>query len=93
MRSRYAAFALGLDDHLVRTWHPRTRPGALDLDPDTVWSRLVVHRTEAGEAEDETGVVEFTAHWRTGTTTGALHEVSRFSRRANRWLYLDGVVD
>ena len=30
MRSRYTAFALGDADHLWRTWHPRTRPPAVD---------------------------------------------------------------
>ena len=30
MRSRYTAFALGDADHLWRTWHPRTRPPAVE---------------------------------------------------------------
>src|SRR6188474_3543469 len=29
MRSRYTAFALGIEDHVFRTWHPRTRPDDL----------------------------------------------------------------
>lgn len=93
MRSRYSAFALGLTDHLVRTWHPRTRPVELTLDPATAWTGLRIHRTEAGGVEDETGLVEFTASWRTPERVGDLHEVSRFARRARRWLYLDGQVD
>lgn len=93
MRSRYSAFALGLEAHLVRTWHPRTRPETLDLDDGTTWLGLTVHRTEAGLAGDETGVVEFTARWQAADgTLGSLHEVSRFARRANRWLYLDGTL-
>ena len=43
------------------------------------------------------GVVEFVAHWSergpgTGSRRGELHEVSRFERRAGRWLYVDGEV-
>ena len=97
MRSRYAAFAVGDEGHLVRTWHPRTRPQHVDLDPGTRWTGLTVLRAEAGGAGDAVGVVEFVAHWSegapgTGSRRGELHEVSRFERRAGRWLYVDGEV-
>ena len=95
MRSRYAAFAVGDDAYLVRTWHPRTRPERVDLDPATRWTGLTVLRTERGAPGDEDGVVEFVAQWAetstgTGRRRGQLHEVSRFARRADRWFYLDG---
>jgi len=32
MRSRYSAYALGLLDYLLATWHPSTAPGDLELD-------------------------------------------------------------
>jgi SEC-C motif-containing protein len=35
MRSRYTAFARGDAAHLARTWHPRTRPERVDVDPRT----------------------------------------------------------
>jgi SEC-C motif-containing protein len=98
MRSRYAAFAVGDDAYLVRTWHPRTRPEQVDLDPATRWTGLTVLRTEGGRADDVTGVVEFVARWAreaagSPSPRGQLHEVSRFERRAGRWLYLDGTQD
>lgn len=31
MRSRYVAYVLGLEDYLLATWHPTTRPAALGL--------------------------------------------------------------
>jgi uncharacterized protein YchJ len=31
MRSRYSAYALGLEEYLLATWHPSTRPEKLDL--------------------------------------------------------------
>jgi len=93
MRSRYTAYALGLDGHVFRTWHPRTRPGDLGPDPGVTWTGLEVLATEAGGPDDDRGVVEFRAHFRTPTGPQVLHEVSRFERRGGRWVYVDGVVD
>ena len=96
MRSRYTAFATGDVDHLVRTWHPRTRPEVLAADPSTRWTGLTVVRTERGGPDDDEGVVEFVARFeepsagRGGASAGRLHEVSRFARRAGRWVYVDG---
>jgi SEC-C motif domain protein len=95
MRSRYSAFAVGDEAYLLRTWHPRTRPERVSLDPGTRWTGLALLRIEGGSAHDEDGLVEFVARWSDGSTgaerrTGELHEVSRFARRAGRWLYLDG---
>ena len=36
MRSRYSAYALGLIDYLLATWHVSTAPGELELAP-TKW--------------------------------------------------------
>ena len=90
MRSRYAAFALGLPDYLLATWHPRTRPATIDLDPALQWVLLEVTDTWRGGPGDTEGVVEFTAHHREGGRTGRLHERSRFTRRGGRWLYVEG---
>lgn len=89
MRSRYTAFSLGDAGYLERTWHPRTRPHAVEPDPGLTWTGLEV--LETGESGDE-GVVEFRARWRQGRDHGTLHERSRFARRAGRWFYLDGEV-
>jgi SEC-C motif domain protein len=89
MRSRYSAFALGLDDYLWRTWHPRTRPGRVLLDGST-WLGLDIVNVVDGFAHDQEGVVEFVASFATGSRRGQLHEASRFERRGGRWLYLDG---
>lgn len=85
MRSRYTAYALRRIDHLFRTWHPRTRPADLVPDPSLEWTGLRVLDVVDGGPGDASGVVEFSAAWRTGD----LHERSTFTRRGGRWVYLE----
>lgn len=92
MRSRYTAFVRGHENHLFRTWHPATRPAEVRADPGTTWLGLEVLRTEAGGAEDGTGVVEFVARYRAADGPHVLRETSRFERRGGRWVYRDGDV-
>ena len=91
MRSRYSAFVLGDPAYLLATWHPRTRPAALDLDPDVRWTGLDVLATVGGSPLETEGIVEFRAHHVVGGRAGAQHERSRFRREQGRWHYLDGV--
>lgn len=93
MRSRYAAYAVGDLDHVFRTWHPRTRPDDLALDPGLTWTGLEIVDVVAGGPDDDEGVVEFRARFSTGGTESGLHERSRFQRRGGRWIYVDGWVD
>ena len=91
MRSRYAAFAVGDADYLLRTWHPRTRPDTLELDEDVRWLRLDIERTIRGGPLDNAGIVEFTAYARQDGQRTRQHEVSRFERVSGAWLYVDAV--
>lgn len=96
MRSRFSAFVLGDEGHLLRTWHPDTRPGSIDLDPDLRWHRLEINAATGGGPFEEWGTVDFTAHYRPRPGTrglkGAQRENSRFRRVDGRWLYLDGAL-
>lgn len=108
MRSRYTAFVFGDEDHLFRTWHPRTRPRPPLCDPSVRWRGVEVLRAQvrAGtSSEDEgdaatslrepspIGVVEFRAHWSDASgRSGVMHEVSHFEKRGGRWMYVDGNV-
>ena len=85
MRSRFAAYALGDVDHVFRSWHPATRPDALDALPRLDWRGLEILDVQDGGPEDADGVVEF----RAVHAHGDVHERSRFTRRAGRWVYLD----
>lgn len=90
MRSRYTAYVLGRTEHVLRTWHPRTRPDEVTSAPLT-WLGLEIVRTEGGTADDDTGVVEFVARYRdAGGGVETLHETSRFERRGGRWVYVEG---
>lgn len=92
MRSRYVAFVVGDARHLAATWHPRTRPDDLTLDPAQRWTGLEIVDVEGGAEGDDEGAVEFRAYFRHGRDHGELHERSRFVRRAARWTYIDGAI-
>jgi len=77
-------------DHLHRTWHPSTRPAALDRADEPVrWLGLNVLRVEAGGAGDARGTVVFVARYKIGGRAYRLRESSRFVREDGRWFYLD----
>ncbi|MFF4051584.1 YchJ family protein [Streptomyces chartreusis] len=86
MRSRYSAFVKGDPAYLLRTWHPRTRPARLDLDPAMRWTGLEILATTDGSAFHTTATVTFRASYR----DGSLHERSRFERVDGAWVYVDG---
>ncbi|MFA3879139.1 YchJ family protein [Streptomyces sp. MMCC 100] len=86
MRSRYSAFVKRDVGYLLRTWHPRTRPERLDLDPGMRWTGLEILDTTDGSAFHATGTVTFRASYR----GGSLHERSRFERVDGAWVYVDG---
>lgn len=99
MRARYSAYAVDDLDYIWQTWHPRTRPESLAPDVELRWTGLEIVDTAAGRPGDDTGEVEFRAHYlrnrRSGRSApdvagGTLHERSRFAVRARRWFYVDG---
>ena len=90
MRSRYTAFALELESYLLNTWHPDTRPTALNLadDPPTKWLGLQVkHSTNT---EPTKAAVEFVARYKVAGKAYRLHELSQFINIGSRWYYLTG---
>jgi len=89
MRSRYSAYVLKLEDYLLATWHPDTRPAELDLAADdSKWLGLEVKKHAA--QDDIHATVEFVARYRIAGRGYRLHEISRFVREDGRWFYLDG---
>lgn len=64
MRSRYSAYVLGDEDHLLRSWHPKTRPTPPFCDPKIEWLGLEIVDLSGGGENDSEGIVEFIASWR-----------------------------
>ncbi len=91
MRSRYTAYVLKLEDYLLGSWHPKTRPIELDLaESPRRWLGLKVLRHEVSMAD--TAFVEFIARYKVSGRVHELHEMSRFVREHGRWLYAGGDV-
>ncbi|MEV0276889.1 YchJ family metal-binding protein [Streptomyces sp. NPDC050610] len=91
MRSRYSAFVVRDAAYLLRSWHPSTRPGGLDFDPEQRWTGLEVLGSTGGSAFHTEGTVEFRAHFSVRGHADAQHEDSRFVRDEGRWVYLGPV--
>lgn len=62
----------------------------LPVDAGPAWTGLQILDTVDGGPQDQTGEVEFVAHFLDGRRVGVLHERSRFAVRARRWFYVDG---
>ena len=90
MRSRYSAYALGLEAYVLATWHASARPPDASPDRGIRWLGLTIKHHEAS---DDSAFVEFVARYKIGGRAQRLHEVSRFVREDGRWYYVDGQVD
>jgi len=95
MRSRYTAFVRLDENYLLQTWHPSTRPHELGLrqQAPVKWLGLKIIRSEAGGENDNSGLVEFVAHFKVTGKAQRLHETSQFVKMSGRWFYLQGEVD
>ncbi len=90
MRSRYSAYAMGLRQYVLDTWHASTRPEHMErFDAAAKWLGLTVKRVWTVSPDE--GVVEFVARSksRDGGPAQRLEELSRFLRVDGRWLYLN----
>lgn len=92
MRSRYVAYALGLEPYLLTTWHATTRPTslALDKEPNLRWLGLGIKRHELNG--ENRAIVEFIARYKIDGRAYRLHENSRFVREDGCWFYVDGDI-
>ena len=63
MRSRYTAYTLLHENYLLKTWHPTTRPAALNLSATpTKWLGLEIKRYEQKNAKQ--AIVEFVVRYK-----------------------------
>lgn len=98
MRSRYTAFSLGTVDYLIDTTAPEKRSPEdeailTEQVKYTNWLGLDIIVTEDGQADDTTGMVEFSARFEADDQSGTLHERSNFRQENGQWFYVDGEVE
>ncbi len=95
MRSRYSAYANNNIQYILDTYAEETRPAddineLSEASKTTEWKELEVLNSTKGSKDDKTGTVEFKAHFIEGNSKQVMHELSRFVKRDNQWLYIDG---
>ncbi len=96
MRSRYTAFTQANVDYLMRSHSVKTRPIETRKSIEkwarsVIWVGLTLIQTQAGEADDEVGSVEFKALYIENGKPQQIHEKSLFQRESGKWVYVSGV--
>ncbi len=97
MRSRFSAYCIKNEAHLLRSWAPSTRPSQVSFSKTQKWLDLEIRSTFRGGLLDQTGSVEFIASFEMAASESgsrseaAIHELSSFERHEGRWVYVDGV--
>src|SRR5690606_25228763 len=90
MRSRYSAFALGLDGYLMQSWHSSTRPAELGSLDGTRWRSLQIFGS--GETDGQ-GWVHFRATFSEQGRWAYLEERSEFRQEQGHWRYVTGTPE
>jgi SEC-C motif domain protein len=96
MRARYSAHAVAQMDFIFESVHPDHRKGydhqgTKEWAENSEWLGLEIIGAQEGGPEDETGQVEFIAHYRDGGVIHDHHECAMFQRKDGVWLFTDGV--
>lgn len=99
MRSRYAAYALGLADYIMTTTHPHHQDFSLDY---LSWKQQILMFSAMtnfeglqilDDCEDvKEATVTFIANLKQGNRDISFKEKSHFCRESGQWLYESGEV-
>ena len=98
MRSRFSAYAVCAVEYLLRSTHPSKRKfhKAEDIENwarSNTWEKLEIIAKSAGEANDQSGTVEFKAYFTdTDGKSQIHHEHSNFRKELGKWFFVDGKV-
>ena len=95
MRSRYTAFATQEIRYLEVSHDPETRhqfdeEQAKEWSSKAEWSGFEILKLQDGGPDDDTGVVEFVAHYSIEGEAINHHEISEFRKRKGEWFFHDG---
>lgn len=97
MRSRYSAYVHNVPLYLMATHHPDfianlNEELIEETARNTEWLRLEIVFSQ-GDADTDTGIVEFKAWFQDGEEEACLHERSNFQFEDQQWFYTDGVLN
>lgn len=92
MRSRYTAYTLEDVDYLKNTLTPSQQSDFSAEETgkwarESKWQGLEIKETEGGGETDETGSVEFAAHFISNGKAHTHYEKALFEKLDGRWLY------
>lgn len=95
MRSRYTAYAMGAIDYLYQTSSERVRKefdaeGSKKWAQSAEWTGIKIIQTTGGGAQDESGVIEFLAHYKVKESDFNHHERAEFEKHDGGWVFMDG---
>jgi SEC-C motif-containing protein len=95
MRARYAGYVLGEIDFIMDSLHPEHRKD-VDRKSSETWSKkakwlgLEILSTKDGGENDDSGEVEFRAHFEMKELRQEHHERATFERYNGKWYFVDG---
>ena len=99
MRSRYSAYVVKNIEYIDQTQINEknevfNKEEALKWAESSEWQGLEIKRTQKGEANDDTGVVEFIAHYKDKASGTELrhHETSLFQKHNGDWKFKEGNI-
>ncbi len=95
MRARYTAYTMADTEFIFNTTHPDHRDGydhagTKAWAQNSEWLGLEVLATEGGCSQDQNGTVEFIATFRNNGIVQKHHELGRFSKQDDTWLFTTG---
>ena len=96
MRARYSAYATAAIDFIIDSTHPEQRESndrdaIKDWAEKSEWTGLEIKSISKGGPEDQSGTVEFIAHYSDHGMKMDHHEVAEFRRATDgSWLFFDG---
>lgn len=99
MRARYAAYVVKAIDYIDQTQitlpqETFDKEEALKWAESSEWKGLEIKKTQKGEPSDNTGIVEFIAHYKDKASGTELrhHETSLFQKEGSEWKFKEGQI-
>lgn len=94
MRSRFTAYVKKEIKYIMETVLPKQRDkmderGIRSWAEKTEWTKLEILNCTKGSRSDDSGSVEFVAHFNERGIDRTHHEIGKFKKQMNRWYYDD----